>query len=177
MQQRSIDFLTPEQLQRKRERDRKSQKQNREQTRAYIKALETKVFELGQTVEDLERKSTNLEQQLSSLLEQYNTSQPNQGWPNVPLIQGCGAATAAPGMDGFSAQDFNWELIDGNCPALGTHILAPLGPQNSPLCRELFPMGKSPRRHHIRLPRKHSTAHWRILCNSSSTPSISPHLL
>lgn len=152
MQQRSIDFLTPEQLQRKRDRDRKSQRQNREQTRAYIKALETKVLELGQTVEDLERKSTNLERQLSSLIEQYNAHQQNQGWPNVPLIQGCGSATDAPVFDGFSAQGFNWELIDGNCPALGTSTLALCEPQNSPLCRELNTMGKSLGRHHFRLP-------------------------
>ena len=51
---RSIDFLTPEQLQRKREVDRKSQRQARERTRAYISELEQKVLEFETRIQGLE---------------------------------------------------------------------------------------------------------------------------
>ena len=52
---RSIDFLTPEQLKRKREVDRKSQRQARERTRAYINELEDKVREFETRVQGLEQ--------------------------------------------------------------------------------------------------------------------------
>ena len=51
---RSIDFLTPEQLKRKREVDRKSQRQARERTRAYINELEQKVHEFETRIQGLE---------------------------------------------------------------------------------------------------------------------------
>ena len=51
---RSIDFLTPEQLKRKREVDRKSQRQARERTRAYINELEQKVLEFETRIQGLE---------------------------------------------------------------------------------------------------------------------------
>jgi hypothetical protein len=51
---RSIDFLTPEQLQRKREVDRKSQRQARERNRAYISELEQKVREFETRIQGLE---------------------------------------------------------------------------------------------------------------------------
>jgi hypothetical protein len=51
---RSIDFLTPEQLQRKREVDRKSQRQARERTRTYIAELEQKVAEFEARIQGLE---------------------------------------------------------------------------------------------------------------------------
>lgn len=52
---RSIDFLSPEQLQRKREIDRKSQRQARERTRTYINELESKVREFEMRISDLEQ--------------------------------------------------------------------------------------------------------------------------
>jgi hypothetical protein len=55
---RSIDFLTPEQLQRKREVDRKSQRQARERNRAYISELEAKVREFETRIHGLEQEFT-----------------------------------------------------------------------------------------------------------------------
>lgn len=43
---RSVDFLTPEQLKRKRETDRKSQREIRQRTKAHIESLELKIVEL-----------------------------------------------------------------------------------------------------------------------------------
>lgn len=57
---RSIDFLTPEQLRRKREGDRKSQKHSRERTKAHISSLETSIHEL-------QKRNQALESHLSSL--------------------------------------------------------------------------------------------------------------
>jgi hypothetical protein len=58
---RSIDFLSPEQLRRKREIDRKSQRQARERTRTYINELESKVH-------DFEARIRGLEQEFSAFV-------------------------------------------------------------------------------------------------------------
>jgi hypothetical protein len=52
---RTIDYLTPEQLKRKREVDRKSQRQARERTRSYISELECKIRESDARIQLLEQ--------------------------------------------------------------------------------------------------------------------------
>src|ERR1700761_7727932 len=80
---RSIDFLTPEQLQRKREGDRKSQRQHRERTRAYIDILERRVREL-------ESKNQLLENDLSYRTQyspRNDSLSPEHSWqPPVPVL-------------------------------------------------------------------------------------------
>jgi hypothetical protein len=53
---RSIDFLTEDQLRRKRELDRKNQRLARDRTRAEIQNLELRVLQLEHQNEDLQRK-------------------------------------------------------------------------------------------------------------------------
>jgi hypothetical protein len=53
---RSIDFLSAEQLRRKRETDRNSARLAREQTKAYIQNLEARVYQLEHQNYDLEKR-------------------------------------------------------------------------------------------------------------------------
>jgi len=66
---RSVDFLTPEQLQRKREVDRKSQRQVRERTKAYISELEDEL-------KDIKKRNRSLEEELIVWREQWACRSP-----------------------------------------------------------------------------------------------------
>lgn len=73
---RSIDFLSPEQLQRKREFDRNSARLTRERTKAYIQNLELRV-------QQLERQNYDLEQRLVASSSQNATSSASSDSPQV----------------------------------------------------------------------------------------------
>ncbi|KIW03533.1 uncharacterized protein PV09_05294 [Verruconis gallopava] len=74
---RSIDYLTPEQLQRKREVDRRSQRQARARTRAYIAELE-------QRVRDFEARIHTLEQEFSTFVSSCKCKREPQECVTLP---------------------------------------------------------------------------------------------
>jgi hypothetical protein len=117
---RSIDFLTPDQLRRKREVDRRSQKEQRERTKAHITDLE-------RIVDELSSRNRKLENELTAVRLQCTCSHGKQHL--LPFDRSFEEVNSSVDPDSGSsciAFDIDCPNPEGNDPWGGSSIVMPM---------------------------------------------------